>query len=82
MDLKGKDMKVVVAMDSFKGCLSSAAPTHNHPEGIKGAVATALAVFYLKNGKDKEYIREHVLNKYYPDWMVNVNEKFDEVCNL
>lgn len=46
----------------------TAAPTHNHPEGIKGAVATALAIFHLKNGKDKEYIRENILDKYYPDW--------------
>ena len=33
----------------------TAAPTHNHPEGIKGAVVTALAIFHLKNGKDKEH---------------------------
>ena len=42
----------------------TAAPTHNHPEGINGAVATALAIFYLKNGKDKEFVRQHVLDQY------------------
>ena len=47
---------------------ATAAPTHNHPEGIKGAVATALAIFHLKNGKDKDFVREHLLNEYYPDW--------------
>jgi ADP-ribosylglycohydrolase len=46
----------------------TAAPTHNHPEGIKGAVATALAIFYLKNGADKAFIRERVLDAYYPEW--------------
>ncbi len=46
----------------------TAEPTHNHPEGIKGAVATALAIFYLKTGHDKEYIRQFVLDKYYPYW--------------
>jgi ADP-ribosylglycohydrolase len=46
----------------------TAAPTHNHPEGIKGAEATALAVWHLKNGRDKEFVREQVLDKYYPDW--------------
>lgn len=44
----------------------TAAPTHNHPEGINGAVATALAIFYLKNGKDKEFVRQHVLDQYCP----------------
>lgn len=46
----------------------TAKPTHNHPEGIKGAVVTALTIFHLKNGKDKESVREHLLNEYYPDW--------------
>jgi ADP-ribosylglycohydrolase len=31
--------------------------THNHPEGIKGAEATALAVFLARKGHDKEVIR-------------------------
>lgn len=46
----------------------TAAPTHNHPEGFKGAEATALTIFHLKSGKDKDFVREHLLNKYYPDW--------------
>ena len=58
--------------DSVEECVKmateTAAPTHTHPEGIKGAVATALAIFYLKNGASKEYIRENILNVYYPDW--------------
>ena len=46
----------------------SAEITHNHPEGIKGAVATALSVFYLKNGCDKGFVKDVVLGKYYPQW--------------
>lgn len=46
----------------------TAAPTHNHGEGIKGAVVTALAIFHLKEGKDKEFIRKELLDKYYPYW--------------
>ena len=34
--------------------------THNHPEGIKGAEATALAVFLAKTGHDKEAIRARI----------------------
>jgi hypothetical protein len=32
----------------------TAAPTHNHPEGIKGAVVTALTIFHLK-GQHVDY---------------------------
>ena len=32
----------------------SAAITHNHPEGIKGAQATAAAIFLARNGKTKD----------------------------
>lgn len=35
----------------------SAEVTHNHPEGIKGAQATAAAVFLARKKKDKEEIR-------------------------
>ena len=46
----------------------TAMPTHDHLEGIKGAVATALAIYYGMEGKDKDFIREHVLDEYYPNW--------------
>ena len=36
----------------------SAEVTHNHPEGIKGAQATALAVFMARHGTVKETIRK------------------------
>lgn len=65
---------------------ATAAPTHDHPEGIKGAVATALAIYYLNHGKDKDYVREHVLRKYYPEWaafsyaQIHPGYTFDETC--
>ena len=31
--------------------------THNHPEGIKGAQATAAAIFLARNGESKDSIR-------------------------
>lgn len=34
--------------------------THNHPEGIKGAQATALAIFLARRGIDKEGIRTRI----------------------
>ena len=42
----------------------SAAITHNHPEGIKGAQATAAAIFLARTGKSKEEIREYIGKTY------------------
>ena len=38
----------------------TAAVTHNHPEGVKGAQAIAASVFLCKKGKTKEEIRDYV----------------------
>lgn len=45
----------------------SAAITHNHPEGIKGAQATAAAIWMARNGKSKEDIRNYIENTYHYD---------------
>ena len=38
----------------------SAEITHNHPEGIKGAQATAAAIFLARTGSSKEEIRDYI----------------------
>lgn len=53
----------------------SASITHNHPEGIKGAQATAAAIFMARNGKNKEEIRDYVSQKYNYD----LNRTCDEI---
>ena len=40
----------------------SAAVTHNHPEGIKGAQAVAAAVFLARQGSSKDEIRQYITN--------------------
>lgn len=40
--------------------------THNHPEGIKGAEAVAVAIFLARTGKSMDEIRAHIVNNYYP----------------
>ncbi|HOG49838.1 MAG TPA: ADP-ribosylglycohydrolase family protein [Lentisphaeria bacterium] len=40
--------------------------THNHPEGIKGAQATAAAVFLARTGHDQNAIRAYIEQNYYP----------------
>lgn len=66
----------------------TAQPTHNHPEGIKGAMATALAIHYGFMDKDKKFIHENVLRRFYPDWADKTYQEimpdyyFDETCQL
>jgi ADP-ribosylglycohydrolase len=42
----------------------TAGVTHNHPEGIKGAQATAAAVFLARTGGAKEQIRDHIERRF------------------
>lgn len=48
--------------------------THNHPEGIKGAQATALAIYLALQGRGKTIIRERITAEYYP-----LNFTIDEI---
>ncbi|MCR4897668.1 MAG: ADP-ribosylglycohydrolase family protein, partial [Acholeplasmatales bacterium] len=38
--------------------------THNHKEGIKGAVVTALSIYYARIGKSKEFLKEYMIKEY------------------
>ena len=42
----------------------SASITHNHPEGIKGAQATAAAIFLARTGSTKEEIRDYIQKRF------------------
>ncbi len=42
----------------------SATITHNHPEGIKGAQATAAAIFLARTGRSKDEIRDYIEKTY------------------
>ncbi len=57
------------AFDSVREVLresrNSAAVTHNHPEGIKGAQATALAIFLARQGAAKSDIRRDIRNRFH-----------------
>jgi ADP-ribosylglycohydrolase len=50
--------------DVLRNAERSAAVTHNHPEGIKGAQATALAIFLARKGADKETIRAEIAVRF------------------
>lgn len=50
--------------ETIQRASESAAVTHNHPEGIKGASATAAAVWLARMGSSKEAIRSYITNSY------------------
>lgn len=65
----------------------SASVTHNHPEGIKGALAVCDAIFMarLYPNKCKRRIKEHIENEYGYDLsmsldLIRKNYEFDETC--
>lgn len=63
----------------------SAVISHNHPEGIKGAQAVALAVFLARNGRDKAAIREEISGRFDYDLARTLDEirpsyHFDVSC--
>ena len=49
--------------------------THNHPEGIKGAEATASAIYMARNGFSKEEIKEYIEGEFH----YNLNRTLDEI---
>ena len=53
----------------------SAEVTHNHPEGIKGAQATAAAIFMARTGSTKEDIRKYISENFDYD----LNRTCDEI---
>ena len=53
----------------------SAAVTHNHPNGIKGAQATALAVFMARQGQSKAEICRAISERFH----YNLDRSIDEI---
>ncbi len=58
--------------------------THNHPEGLKGAEATAVAIFLAREKKSIEQIRDFINDNYYPMNFtldeIRQDYKFDVTC--
>lgn len=50
--------------DVRKAARLSAEVTHNHPEGIKGAEATASAIFLARTGKTKSEIKNYIETEF------------------
>ena len=75
-------------MDDVRSCARrSAAITHNHAEGIKGAEAIAAAVFLARTGKSKADIKAYIVNEFDYDLEHNCDEirknsHFDDTCQV
>lgn len=59
--------------------------THNHPEGIKGARATAAAIFFARAGLGADHIRREIEERFRYDLSLSVDQirshyRFDETC--
>lgn len=59
--------------DSLKCAEAVTKVTHNHPEGMKAALATTKAIYLARNGYDKEYIKNSLEKEY------NLNFKLEEI---
>jgi ADP-ribosylglycohydrolase len=71
--------------DVLQEAEKTAAVTHNHPEGIKGAQATAAAIFLARQGKSKADIRTYITEQFGYDLHRTVDEirptySFNESC--
>jgi len=53
----------------------SAEITHNHPEGIKGAQATAAAIFLARTGTDKTAIKNYIEKQF----NYNLSQSLDKI---
>ena len=63
----------------------SAEVTHNHPEGIKGAQATATSIFLARQGKSKQEIKDYITQTFDYNLDFTLDEirptyKFDVTC--
>ena len=71
--------------ETLEAAKQSAEVTHNHPEGIKGAQATAACIFMARTGKSKQEIKEYIekefgynLNRTCDE--IRIDYRFDETC--
>ncbi|MDR2031656.1 MAG: ADP-ribosylglycohydrolase family protein [Azoarcus sp.] len=70
--------------DAIRLARAVTAVTHNHPEGLKGAEATAIAIFMARSGASRQDIRDHIHRHYYPlDFTIDEirpTYAFNETC--
>ena len=71
--------------ETLQKAQESAEVTHNHPEGVKGAQATAAAIFLARIGRSKEEIKDYISETFDYDLnrtcdQIRPEYKFDVTC--
>lgn len=71
--------------ETLAAAADSARVTHDHPEGIKGAQATAAALFFARTTHDKSVVRREIAERFGYDLDRTVDSirpsySFDETC--
>ena len=71
--------------ETLKFAKLSAEVTHDHPEGIKGAQATAAAIYMARTGSSKEEIKGYIEKNFGYDLDFTIDDireeyEFDESC--
>ncbi len=71
--------------ETLAAAAQTAAVTHNHPEGIKGAQATAAAVYLARTARDKATIRREIAARFGYDlgrtvMTIRPAYRFNETC--
>lgn len=83
----GSAMRVAYVADFFtelrdvqNWAEKTAKVSHNHPEGIKGAVVTATCIWMAKNDKSKQEIYDYVLEQYpMENYEYSIGYSLDEI---
>ena len=82
----GSAMRVSYVADKFNTqedvihwAIKSAECTHNDPEGIKGAVVTAMCSFLAKQGRSKTEIFNYTIFEYNEDYLYPITMTLDEI---
>ncbi len=83
----GSAMRVAFVGDYYddyekmqKMAKATAVVSHDHPEGIKGAVVTATCIWMARHGKSKDEIYDYVLEQYpKADYEYSIAYSLDEI---
>lgn len=74
-------------MRTLDKATESAKITHDHPEGIKGACAIAIAMYLLRTGKSKGFVADHITRNFGYSFAQSCDEirasnPFNETCQV
>lgn len=75
----------ITMLEAMRDATASAIVTHNHPEGIRGAQATAACIYLARMNASKDEIKNHIEYTFKYDLGYTLDEirpsyRFNEIC--